>query len=59
MMNSINILSNGMINTSGVVIASEGYPESYESNKEVSFASSEEENTNYFMQVLYLIMIRS
>ena len=32
----------------GVVIASEGYPESYESNKEVSFASSEEENTKLF-----------
>ena len=32
----------------GVVIASEGYPESYESNKEVSFESSEEENTKLF-----------
>ena len=32
----------------GVVIASEGYPESYESNKEVSFAPYEEENTKLF-----------
>ena len=32
----------------GVVIASEGYPESYESNKEVSFESFEEENTKLF-----------
>jgi len=32
----------------GVVIASEGYPEGYESNKEVSFKSSEEENTKLF-----------
>ena len=32
----------------GVVIASEGYPESYESNKEVSFKSSEEEDTKLF-----------
>ena len=32
----------------GVVIASEGYPESYESNKEVSFKSLEEENTKLF-----------
>ena len=32
----------------GVVIASEGYPESYESNKEVSFKSSEEGNTKLF-----------
>ena len=32
----------------GVVIASEGYPESYESNKEVSFVPYEEENTKLF-----------
>ncbi len=32
----------------GVVIASEGYPESYESNKEVSFAAYEEENAKLF-----------
>jgi len=32
----------------GVVIASEGYPESYESNKEVSFAPYEEENAKLF-----------
>ena len=32
----------------GVVIASKGYPEGYESNKEVSFKSSEEENTKLF-----------
>ena len=32
----------------GVVIASEGYPESYESNKEVTFESFEEENTKLF-----------
>ena len=32
----------------GVVIASQGYPESYESNKEVSFESFEEENTKLF-----------
>ena len=32
----------------GVVIASEGYPESYESNKEVSFAPYEEENSKLF-----------
>ena len=32
----------------GVVIASEGYPESYESNREVSFESFEEENTKLF-----------
>ena len=32
----------------GVVIASEGYPESYESNKEVSFESFEEENAKLF-----------
>ena len=32
----------------GVVIASEGYPESYESNKEVSFESFEAENAKLF-----------
>jgi len=32
----------------GVVIASEGYPENYESNKEVSFAPYEEENAKLF-----------
>ena len=32
----------------GVVIASEGYPESYESNKEVSFVPNEEENAKLF-----------
>ena len=32
----------------GVVIASEGYPESYESNKEISFESFEAENAKLF-----------
>ena len=32
----------------GVVIASKGYPESYESNKEVSFEISEEKNSKLF-----------